>query len=131
MQIGKLPLQLNMIMVRARDIARATSPGTTQIQRFMHRSDHVRMLAHAQVIVGTPDRHQRPVAPVQMRRTRKIAGVPLQIGEHPIVALTVKAIEVLSKEGFVVHWVPLLTERYRHNPENNAVVAGMITYITP
>src|SRR3546814_3960616 len=55
MEIGKLRLQLDMIMGVAADIAGAARSGADIVQRLFHRGDHLGMLSHGEIIVGTPD----------------------------------------------------------------------------
>ena len=38
-----------------------------------------------------------------VRGARKVAGLALEIGEHPIAALLAKAVELLAEESLVVH----------------------------
>src|SRR3546814_14661960 len=56
MGIGKHRLQLDMIMGVAADIAGAARSGADIVQRLFHRGDHLGMLSHGEIIVGTPDR---------------------------------------------------------------------------
>src|SRR4029077_20284774 len=42
--------------------------------RLMHGFEHRRMLAHAKVIVGTPDGH--PILQAMIKRVRKVTGAP-------------------------------------------------------
>jgi hypothetical protein len=42
-------------MAGSRNVARSPRAGSDPIDSFMHCCEHHRMLAHAQVIVGTPD----------------------------------------------------------------------------
>ena len=40
-----------MKMVRARDVARAAGAGAAALDRIVHGAQHVRMLAHPQIVV--------------------------------------------------------------------------------
>ena len=51
MQIGKLGLELDMIMRRAGDVARTAGAGANRLDRLMHGSAHRRVLAHAKIVV--------------------------------------------------------------------------------
>ena len=56
-QIGKLGLELNMMMRRAGDVARTAGAGANRLDRLMHGSAHRRVLAHAEIVVGAPHGH--------------------------------------------------------------------------
>jgi hypothetical protein len=55
MQIGKLELKLHQWMTGSRDIARAAGPDAEACSSADHCPNDVRMLPHAEVIVGAPD----------------------------------------------------------------------------
>ena len=57
MEIGKLVFQEHMIMVSSRNVACAAGAGSDPIECLVHGFEHRRMLAHPEVIVGTPDGH--------------------------------------------------------------------------
>jgi hypothetical protein len=57
MEFGRLPLQEHVIMVRAGDVAGAARAGATLLDCLVHRGQCLWMLAHAEVVVGAPDRH--------------------------------------------------------------------------
>ena len=46
-----------MVAGRAANVARATRTRAVRLDGLDHRVDHVRVLAHTQIVVGTPDRH--------------------------------------------------------------------------
>ena len=50
-QVGKLALQVDMVMRVAADVARAARTGANVMQRFFHRRDHLGMLPHREIIV--------------------------------------------------------------------------------
>jgi hypothetical protein len=52
------------------------------IERLMCGCEHHRMLAHAQVIVGTSDGH--PILQAVIKGLRKVTGVLLEVGKDPI-----------------------------------------------
>ena len=51
MQISQFRLKQHMIMVGARNIARAACTCAATINRFMHGRHHRRVLAHAEIII--------------------------------------------------------------------------------
>jgi hypothetical protein len=56
-EIGKLVFQEHMIMAGSGNVACAAGAGSDPIECFAHGFEHRRMLAHPEVIVGTPDSH--------------------------------------------------------------------------
>ena len=67
-QVGKLGLELDVVVRGARDVARAARAGAGRIERLVHGGEHGGMLAHAKVVVGAPD-GDRP-----WRRRREVPG---------------------------------------------------------
>jgi hypothetical protein len=55
MQVGKLALQLYERVIGPGDIARASRAGPHPGCGFDHGANDLRMLAHAEIIVGAPD----------------------------------------------------------------------------
>ena len=55
-QVGELLLQQHVIVVGARDVAGAAGAGAAAVERLVHRLEHLRMLAHAEIVVRAPDR---------------------------------------------------------------------------
>ena len=56
-EVGKLIFQEHVVMAGPGNVARAAGAGSDPIECFVHGCEHRRMLAHAEVIVGTPDGH--------------------------------------------------------------------------
>ena len=54
-QVGELALELDVVMRRAGDVARAAGAGADRIDRLVHGGEHRRVLAHAEIVVGAPD----------------------------------------------------------------------------
>jgi hypothetical protein len=67
--------------------------------------DHVGVLAHAEIVVGTPhgDFAGRAVRLVA-RRLGELAHPPLKLGKHPVVAGIVQAIKLFGEESGVIHY---------------------------
>jgi hypothetical protein len=56
-EIGKLVFQEHVIMAGSGNVACAADAGSDPIECLVHGFEHRRMLAHPEVIVGTPDSH--------------------------------------------------------------------------
>ena len=56
-QVRQLLLQQHVVVVGAGDVAGAAGAGAAAVQRLVHRGQHGRVLAHAEVVVGAPHRH--------------------------------------------------------------------------
>ncbi len=105
MQIGEFALEQHMQMAVPRDVAGAAGSGAERAQRLVHRGEHGRMLAHAEIIVRAPDRHLG--ADPVIEGAGKTTTAPLEIGEDSVAPLAAKRVEAGAKKGFVIH--------YRHN----------------
>src|ERR1700758_2342589 len=90
-------------MIGAGNVAGAARAGTHAGGGFDHGADHLRVLAHAKVIVRTPD-HDRARAvrgmPYCMRETPRNA---LEIGKHAIAPFGVQLGKRGGKEMIVGH----------------------------
>ncbi len=88
-QVGQFFLKHDVIVVRARNIARPASPGAAMVERLPHGLQHVLVLPHAEVIVGAPDGDVVLLTAFAMTR-RRPAAPPLQVGKGPIPAFVVQ-----------------------------------------
>ena len=104
-----------MEMVVARDVARPAGAGTHRPQRFLHRRQHRRVLAHAEIVVRAPD-GDLGTDPV-IKCARKLAATPLEVGEHAVASLSPQRLETLFEEPFVVHRRRTLNTRHRAQSE--------------
>jgi len=86
-----------MIVGRARDIAGSTGPGPNLIKSGMHCGNHIRMLAHAQIIVRTPDRHITFVIAV-ISGGREVASVSFKVSKDTIITFIMQLLERLGKK---------------------------------
>ncbi len=103
-QIGQFALQQNVVVVGARDIPGASRTRATLIDGALHRLDHLGMLAHAEIVVGTPDGDVLPAAVSRIaRRLRETAPLPLKIREHTIAAFLMKAVQFALEETLEIH----------------------------
>ena len=105
-QIGKLALQQDMVVVGAADIARAARPCPRTVERLMHRREHLGMLAHAEIVVRAPDGDVARAALAVIGGGRKAADLTLQIGKDPVAALTAQAVQLVTEESLEIHRQP-------------------------
>ena len=103
MQVGQFPFEQNVEMVRSGNIAGAARAGAATVNRVVHGPQHVRMLTHAQIVVGAPDRYFARHTVLASRCSREISGMTLDIGEHPVAAFPVQMVDLLLEETVVVH----------------------------
>ena len=102
-QVGEFLLELHQRMMGAGDVAGAAGAGADAGGGLDHGADHLRMLAHAEIVVGAPD-HDIALALRRMPdRVRKPAGDPLEIGKDAIAPLVMQAIERGTEELAVIH----------------------------
>ena len=91
MQLSDFALQLDERVIGPGNVAGAAGTGAHAGRRFDHGADHLRVLAHAEVIVRTPD-HDRARA---VRRTPgRVGKTPrdaLEIGKHTVAPFLVQA----------------------------------------
>ena len=103
MQIGKLALKLDQRMIVAGDVAGAAGAGAHAGRGLHHGADHLRVLAHAEVIVRAPDDDVlRPVRRMP-DGMRKAAGDAFEIGEHAVAPLRMQPVERVGKIGAVIY----------------------------
>src|ERR1700730_2180870 len=74
--VGELMFQKHVVMAGPGNVARPARAGSDVIDSLMHRCDHRRMLAHAQIIVGTPDSN---LIFQMVEGLRKVAGASLEV----------------------------------------------------
>ena len=102
-QIGKFLLELDQRMVGAGDIAGAAGAGADAGRGLDHGADHLRMLTHAEVVVGTPDHDVARSLRRVPGGVGKPAGDALEVGENAIAPLVMKAIERGTEELAIIH----------------------------
>ncbi len=102
-QVGQFLFQQHVVVVGACDVAGAARAGAAAIERLVHRRQHGRVLAHAEIVVGAPHRDVGPLAFAHVSSMGKASGAPLQIGEDAVIAVAAKPIELPAKEMVVVH----------------------------
>ena len=102
-QVGEFLLELHQRMMGAGDVAGAAGAGADAGRGLDHGADHLRMLAHAEIIVGAPDHDVARALRRVPDRMRKPAGDPLEIGEHAVAPLVMQAAEGGTEELAVIH----------------------------
>ena len=91
-------------MTGSGNVACAARAGSDPIECFVHRCEHRRMLAHAEVIVGTPDGHL--VLQAVIEGLWKMAWAPFEIGKDPISIFASYDLETRLKELIELHRFP-------------------------
>ena len=106
-QVGELEFQFDQRMVGAGYVARAAGAGAHPAGRLLERSDHVGMLAHAEIVVGAPDGDFLGLAVGPPDRAGKRAGDALEIGEDAVAPFRVDLVDRFLKKPLIVHsWLP-------------------------
>ena len=103
MQVGELTLQLDQRMVSAGDVAGAAGAGAHAGGDIDHGADHLRVLGHAEIIVGTPDHDLAGAFRRMPQRVRESAGDAFKIGEYSIAALVVQLAQRAIEKSVVIH----------------------------
>jgi hypothetical protein len=67
----------------------------------MHRGEHLRVLAHAEIVVGAPDGDLPRLAGIVADGARKAAGLTLDIGEDAVAPLAPKPVELRAEEWII------------------------------
>ena len=103
-QIGKLRLELDVIMCVAADVAGAAAAGADIVQRLLHGGDDLGVLAHGEVIVRAPHCHR--LGPVMAREATRVGErtlVAQDIDEDAVASLLVQPVDRLVEDVIVVH----------------------------
>src|SRR6202035_4466465 len=104
-QIGEFGFEQVMAVCVAPNVASAAAAGAKRKNGLDHRIEHHRVLPHAEIVVGAPDRHL--VADAVLESAREEAAAPLDIGKDAIAALDAELIETLCEIGLVIHGIYL------------------------
>ena len=103
MQICQFAFELDVEMRVAADVARTAGTCTHIVQCFFHRRDNLGMLAHGEVIVGTPDRDRlRPVMAVEAAGVGIGTLVAQDVDEHPVPPFGMKPVDRLVENLVVI-----------------------------
>src|ERR1700712_5919788 len=90
-------------MMGAGDVARAAGAGADAGGGLDHGADHLGMLSHAEIVVGTPDHDVARALWGMPHRVREPAGDTLEIGENPVAPLIMQAAEGGREKLAVIH----------------------------
>jgi len=90
-----------MVMAGSLYVARPARAGSDPIESVMHCCEHRRMLAHSQVIVGTPDGNL--ILQTMIKGLRKVAGASLQVRKDSISIFASDELETRLKELVEIH----------------------------
>ena len=99
MQIGEFPLQQHVIVSGPRNVAGSPRAGAAPFNRFVHRGQYFLMLAHSEIIVGTPDNHLVTTLLKITRRAWEAAGTPIEFGEDTVASFALKISQLLKEEA--------------------------------
>ena len=103
MQLSDFALQLDERVIGPRNVAGAAGTSARAGRRFDHGADHLRVLAHAQVVIRAPDHDRaRPLwrMPGRMRKSPRDA---LEIGKHTVAPFLLQARKRGEKEMIIGH----------------------------
>ena len=92
-QVGELGFKFDDGVICAGNVAGAAGADAHLFRGVAHRRDHVRVAAHAEIIVRAPDRDISDAALVMPFGIRIGLGVALEIGKHAIAALRLELAE--------------------------------------
>src|SRR5690606_41585326 len=88
------------------------------------------MLAHGEIVIGTPDRDR--LWPVMMGKTacvREASLVPQYIDENPISPFAVKTVNRLRKSLIVIHFSPIPVYSYSKPRSRNCPITNFLPNI--
>ena len=102
-EVGELGLELDMIMGVAADVAGAAGAGADVVQRVLHRLDHRRVLAHAEIVVRAPDGDRLgAVVAGEAARVGEAALGAQDVDEHAVAPFVVKPVDRGLEDAVVV-----------------------------
>src|ERR1700730_2881562 len=87
----------------AGDVTGAAGAGANPGGGLDHGADHLRMLPHAEIVVGAPDHDVAGPVRGMPGGVGKSAGDPLEVRENPVAPLVVQAAEGGAEEFAVIH----------------------------
>ena len=104
---GEFPLQLDMGMAGARDVARAACARTAALEDILHGRQHAGMLAHAEIVIGAPDSDLLSSAALgggaMAQRQGEAPGQALQVGKDAIAPFGFQPGDRIAEMLFVIH----------------------------
>ena len=109
-QVRKLPLQIDQGMVRPCDVAGTAGPCSQTACRVDHRLDHGRVLAHAKIVVRTPDRYLPGAAARMPNGGRQPASNSLKVDKRPVPLFLLQAERGTFENRFEIAVGPILKD---------------------
>ena len=106
-QIGQLAFEHDVVMVGAGDVPGAAGAGAATVDRRMHRRQHLRVLAHAEIVVGAPYRHLATAVAAIVHRPREMPGPAFEIGKDAIASLAPQFTQLPLEKSLVIHDPPV------------------------
>src|SRR5262245_58499611 len=103
MQVCEFGLEFDVIVRRAGNVARAAGARTDEINRLVHRREHLGVLGHAEIVVGAPDSDFAGSAARKMARFRERSAVTLDVRKNAIATLTPHCLQSGTQIRLVIH----------------------------
>ena len=110
-QVGKFALQLDVEVGGAGNIAGAARAAANIVQRRVHGAQHLGVLTHAQIIVGTPDDDILLPPGGKMAGIGEIPTMALDIGKFAIPAFGFDRVEGALDRCFIIWFFHTLLSR--------------------
>src|SRR5580700_10967669 len=73
----------------------------------MHRRQHFRVLAHAEIVVGTPHRNLATTVAAMVHRPREMTGSAFEIGKNAVASLAPQLTQLPLEKSLVIHDPPV------------------------
>jgi hypothetical protein len=97
MQIGQFVLEFDVIMRRARYVARSARTSADAIDGFVHCRQHRRVLPHAEIVVRAPNGDRFDGSALDSVGFWKCAAAAVHIGERAVSALGMESMKTFFK----------------------------------
>ena len=105
-KVGELGFEFHVVMGRAGDVTRAAGARAHRIDGLVHGRAHLRVLAHAEIVVGAPDGDVAGAFCGVVVGDRIGPAAALQVGKNAIPAFLVQGLKVLAEAILVIHLSP-------------------------
>ena len=101
-QVRQFALEQHVMMVVARDVARAACARTALVEHAVHGSQDLGVLPHAEVIVRAPYGDLVLFAIDVARSVRESATVTFDLGEHAIAPLVEHGAQLIGEKALEI-----------------------------
>ena len=101
-RLAEFRFELGVVMGVAADVARAARTRPDLVQGGFHCLDHIRVLAHAEIVVRAPDGDRLRAVAAEAMGVGIAALGPQDVDEHAVAALVVKALDRGFEDLFVI-----------------------------